>query len=243
MKTVSIFNHVLGPVMRGPSSSHTAGGYHLGSMARTMLGAVPASAVLAFDPAGSYARTYDVQGADRAFAMGFMAKALTDVSFFTALADAAASGFDLRFDIRALDRPDHPNTVDMSLTAPDGRTLRLVGRSIGGGEVEITWLAGWPVLFNGTAWELLIETDVADADRVVTALGGDGRLLGRPSVLRRDASPRVAVIAPPAAPRSPPRRAGRARPPPTRTRVGPGVLCADGTSAVHQCCRDGGTRR
>ena len=62
MKTVSIFNHVLGPVMRGPSSSHTAGGFHLGCMARTLLGAVPRSAVLAFDPDGSYARTYDVQG-------------------------------------------------------------------------------------------------------------------------------------------------------------------------------------
>jgi L-serine dehydratase len=195
MKTVSIFNHVLGPVMRGPSSSHTAGGFHLGCMARTLLGAVPASAVFGFDPAGSYARTYDVQGADRAFAMGLMAKALTDVSFFTALSDAAASGLDIRFDIRPLDRPDHPNTVEMTLTAPDGLTLQLVARSIGGGEVEITWLEGWPVLFNGTAWELLIETDAADANGAATILDADGRLLGRPSVLRRDGSPRVAVIA------------------------------------------------
>jgi L-serine dehydratase len=181
-------------------------------MARTLLGAVPASAVLAFDPAGSYARTYDVQGADRAFAMGFMARALTDVSFFTALPDAAAAGFELRFEVRALDRPDHPNTVDMSLTAPGGRTLRLMGRSVGGGEVEITWLEGWPVLFNGTAWELLIETDSADADRVVSALSGDVCLLGRPSVLRRDDSPRVAVMARRSAPLSPAARAGIAGP-------------------------------
>lgn len=210
MKTVSIFNHVLGPVMRGPSSSHTAGGFHLGSMARTLLGAVPASAVLAFDPAGSYARTYDVQGADRAFAMGFMGKPLTDASFFTALEDAAAAGIAVRFEVRPLDRPDHPNTVEMALTASDGRTLQLVARSIGGGEVEIAWLDGWPVLFSGTAWELLIEADAPDADHVISVLGADGSLLGRPSVLRRDGSPRVAVIARRSSPLTPSARAALA---------------------------------
>jgi iron-sulfur-dependent L-serine dehydratase beta subunit len=65
MKTVSIFNHVLGPVMRGPSSSHTAGAFHIGLMARSILGGAPRRAVLAFDPSGSYAATYLPQGADR----------------------------------------------------------------------------------------------------------------------------------------------------------------------------------
>ena len=200
MKTVSIFNHVLGPVMRGPSSSHTAGGFHLGCIARTLLGGVPASAVLAFDPEGSYARTYEVQGADRGFAMGLMGKPLTDPSFFTALPDAAAAGLDIRFEIRPLERPDHPNTVDMTLAAPDGRRVRLVARSIGGGEVEVTWLEGWPVLFNGSAWELLVETDVSLTGHVVTTLDEDGALIGRPAVLRRDASQTAAVVARRAAP-------------------------------------------
>ncbi len=90
-RSVSILNHVLGPIMRGPSSSHTAGAYHIASMARDLLGAAPRRAEIAFDPGGSYGRTYSAQGADRAFAMGLMGKPLTDKSFFTALADAAAT--------------------------------------------------------------------------------------------------------------------------------------------------------
>ena len=78
MKTISIFNHVLGPVMRGPSSSHTAGAFHIGSMSRSILGGTPRRAVLAFDPEGSYAATYVPQGADRGFAMGMMNRPLTD---------------------------------------------------------------------------------------------------------------------------------------------------------------------
>ena len=69
MKQISIFNHVLGPVMRGPSRSHTAGAFHIASQVRSMLGGTPARVVCAFDPEGSYAQTYAQQGADRAFAM------------------------------------------------------------------------------------------------------------------------------------------------------------------------------
>ena len=85
MKRISIFNHVLGPVMRGPSSSHTAGAYHIGVMARGLAGDGIKRVTIAFDPKGSYIRTYAQQGADRAFAMGLMGKPLTDASFFTAL--------------------------------------------------------------------------------------------------------------------------------------------------------------
>ena len=75
---------VLGPVMRGPSSSHTAGAFHIGCMARSILGGTPRRAVLAFDPASSYSVTYAAQGADRGFAMGLMGRPLTDESFLTA---------------------------------------------------------------------------------------------------------------------------------------------------------------
>jgi L-serine dehydratase len=195
VKAVSIFNHVLGPVMRGPSSSHTAGGFHLGRMARSLVGGTPRRAALAFDPGGSYARTFDVQGGDRAFAMGLMGRALTDESFFTALTDAPADGLDLAFAVRPLERPGHPNTVEMLLEGPDGQRLSLTARSIGGGEVEITWLDGWPVLFNGTAFEVLVEAPADRADAVALALSSDQALLGQPRVLRRDDGDRAAVVA------------------------------------------------
>ncbi|MGE5198174.1 MAG: serine ammonia-lyase, partial [Rhodospirillaceae bacterium] len=59
---VSILNDVLGPVMRGPSSSHTAGSYHIATIAKGLLGLPPVSAEFAFDPAGSYAQVYWQQG-------------------------------------------------------------------------------------------------------------------------------------------------------------------------------------
>jgi L-serine dehydratase len=169
MKTISILNHVLGPVMRGPSSSHTAGAFHIASMARSLLGDTPKRAVLAFDPAGSYAATYVAQGADRGFAMGLLGKPLTDESFFTSLVDAPRAGLEIEFQIRRLAHPEHPNTVEIDLTAADGSPLRLVARSIGGGEAEITRVDGRPVFFNGSAYETLVEVP-ADRARAAQAV-------------------------------------------------------------------------
>ncbi|MEK0450385.1 MAG: hypothetical protein RL088_2653 [Verrucomicrobiota bacterium] len=182
MKTVSIFNHVLGPVMRGPSSSHTAGAFHIGSMVRSMVGGTPKKAVLAFDPDGSYAATYEPQGADRGFAMGMMDRPLTDEAFFTALTDAPGAGMDLRYEVRKLPGADHPNTTDLDLTAQDGRRVHIVARSIGGGEVEITSIDGRPVLFNGTSWESLVEVPASQTAAAVALLGEDGGLLEAPAV-------------------------------------------------------------
>jgi len=181
LKTISIFNHVLGPVMRGPSSSHTAGAFHIASMARSLLGGTPKTAVVAFDPAGSYAATYVAQGADRGFAMGLLGKPLTDESFFTAIADARDAGLEIEFQIRELAGSEHPNTVEMDLTAADGSPLRLVARSVGGGEVEITQVDGRPVLFNGSAYETLVEVPAAQAPAAQALLERDIAWLEAPT--------------------------------------------------------------
>ena len=186
MKTVSIFNHVLGPIMRGPSSSHTAGAFHVACMARSLLGGVPRRAVLAFDPAGSYAATYAAQGADRGFAMGLLEKPLTDESFFTALSDAAKAGLEIEFQVRKLAQPDHPNTVEMDLTATDGKTLSLVARSIGGGEVEIVQVDGRTVLFGGSAFETLVEVPADRATAAGTLLDADDAWLAGPTRSTKD---------------------------------------------------------
>lgn len=193
MKAVSIFNHVLGPVMRGPSSSHTAGAYHIGRMARSLLGGMPSRAVLSFDPEGSYAATYEPQGADRGFAMGLMDEPLTDESFFTALQDAPGRGMSLRFDVRPLDEADHPNTTELQLYAEDGRSLSLLARSVGGGAVQITRIDGRPVQFDGSSHEVLIEVTAPSAERVTSLLQATGTCLADPDVAERDG--RVCVTA------------------------------------------------
>lgn len=177
MRAVSILNHVLGPIMRGPSSSHTAGAFHLGSMARSLLGEAPRRALMSFDPAGSYAVTYAAQGADRSFAMGILGRALTDESFFGILGEAPGLGLDLEYRVQPLAEADHPNSVELELTAADGTRLQLLARSIGGGEVEITRLNGVPVDFNGSTWELLVEVGEIEAAQAKRILVGDNALL------------------------------------------------------------------
>lgn len=192
-RQISILNHVLGPVMRGPSSSHTAGAYHIASMARSLLGDRPRRAVLAFDPDGSYAATYAAQGADRGFAMGLLGRSLTDETFFTVLTEAPGAGLEIRFEVRGLEDADHPNTVDLELAAEDGSVLRLVARSIGGGEVEIVRANGWPVALNGSAYEVLVETTQAMVPAVTELLCRDGAVLGQAETLARGSAAAVTV--------------------------------------------------
>lgn len=193
MKQTSIFNHVLGPVMRGPSSSHTAGAFHIASQVRSMLGGTPSRAVCAFDPGGSYARTYAQQGADRAFAMGLMGRPLTDGAFFDALELAPGAGLDLRFEVRAIPAADHPNMVDIEATGPDGFRLDLLARSTGGGDFEIASLRRWPILFNGCGYDLAVETDPQGLAGVLEAVRQGGALLAAPAVQERDGSALVAA--------------------------------------------------
>ena len=122
---VSIFNDVLGPVMRGPSSSHTAGSHRIAVLAAALLGTRPASVRVTFDPDGSYARVFRQQGSDRAFAAGFIGWPLTDPRFPSALDGAAGEGIELRFYVGPLADSDHPNEVALELSAPDGSGLAL----------------------------------------------------------------------------------------------------------------------
>ena len=77
----SVLNDVLGPVMRGPSSSHTAGSYHIAVIVRQLLGAEPKKVKISFDKKGSYGSTYVQQGVDQAFATGLMGWKQTDELF------------------------------------------------------------------------------------------------------------------------------------------------------------------
>jgi L-serine dehydratase len=159
LESVSILNHVLGPVMHGPSSSHTAGAFHIGRLARDLLGDEPAAATVAFDPAGSYAQCYVPQGADRAFAAGLLGWEITDPRFPMALQSAPEQGLDIRFAIEGIPGADHPNALQMRLRSRAGRRLSLRADSVGGGAVVITRLEGWPVTARGEAHNVFVELD------------------------------------------------------------------------------------
>ena len=145
----SILNDVLGPVMRGPSSSHTAGSYHIAVTARALLGEIPVAAEFTFDPDGSYAETYWQQNADKAFAAGLLGWKLTDVRFARALDDARRSGTGIVFRVAKLARTDHPNMVFITLTGRSGKRLDLLAKSTGGGTFAVVEVNGRMVAIDG----------------------------------------------------------------------------------------------
>jgi L-serine dehydratase len=155
MASISILNDVLGPVMRGPSSSHTAGSYHIGRLIRSLVGSTPAAATFTFDPLGSYAATYRQQGVDLALAAGLLGWPITDERFPRALDLARAGGLKLRFRVARLEAADHPNTVRADLRPENGPRLEVMAKSVGGGAVEITSVDGRPVSLDGRSPEVL----------------------------------------------------------------------------------------
>jgi len=180
MKRVSILNDVLGPVMRGPSSSHTAAPFFIGTIARALLGEEPASVTIAFDPKGSFAQVYRQQGSDLGFAAGLMGMAITDERFPQALDLAAEKGIEIKFSIESLPEADHPNTVDIRMVSRSGEQLSASAQSIGGGAFQLTRLDSWPIMLTGNAYELLIETKAGAETVVLEVLGRSLKQLGAP---------------------------------------------------------------
>jgi L-serine dehydratase len=173
----SIFNDVIGPVMRGPSSSHTAASFHIATLARALFGETPASARIAFDPGGSFGQVYRQQGSDLAFAAGLMGWSITDNRFPHALALAAGQDLALTFVVEPLHQPEHPNTVQLQLGSRSGQPLELVAKSTGGGAVVFTRLDGWSVQLTGDAHDLLVVVDAAAEEPAAALLASDGDLL------------------------------------------------------------------
>jgi L-serine dehydratase len=187
MSAPSIFNDIIGPVMRGPSSSHTAGSFHIARLAATLLGAPPVRARVVFDPSGSYAQVFRQQGVDRAYAVGLLGWPLTDVRFLSALDEAAATGVALSFAVEPLDGADHPNTADIELASADGAIVRVRATSVGGGAVAVTRVDGWPVRLTGETFCALAEGGAGSVPAMRAALESDGQAVPGAACLERGA--------------------------------------------------------
>ncbi|CAN5800092.1 L-serine ammonia-lyase, iron-sulfur-dependent subunit beta [soil metagenome] len=142
---VSLFD-ILGPVMVGPSSSHTAGACRLGLMARAILGGTPARAHIALH--GSFAATGEGHGTHRALVGGLIGIQPDDLRLRHAYDDARAAGLEWEFGEIDLGEDAHPNTAVLELTRGDDRvTVR--GASIGGGRIEVTEIDGFHIALGG----------------------------------------------------------------------------------------------
>jgi L-serine dehydratase len=137
---------IIGPVMVGPSSSHTAGACRLGLLARNLVGGTPERARIELH--GSFARTGEGHGTDKAIVGGLMGYRPDDERLRTALETAEGEGLDYRFEKTTLDDDAHPNTVRITVERGD-RSSVMVGSSLGAGRVLVTEIDGYPVEVTG----------------------------------------------------------------------------------------------
>src|SRR5690606_15566661 len=149
---VGLFD-ILGPVMVGPSSSHTAGACRLGLMARAILGGTPDHARIALH--GSFARTGEGHGTHRAIVGGLVGIAPDDLRLRHAYDEAKAAGLEWDFEEVDLGDNAHPNTAVFEVRRGD-ETVRLRGASVGGGRIEVTEIDGFPVALGGDYHTLVV---------------------------------------------------------------------------------------
>lgn len=151
MKYKSVFD-IIGPIMIGPSSSHTAGAARIGRIARSLFGRKPKWAHISFY--GSFAQTYKGHGTDVAIVGGLLDFDTFDERIKSSLQIAKQEGLAVTFyEEEAV--PNHPNTAKIHIGDENGE-LELVGISIGGGKIEITELNGFELKLSGHHPALLI---------------------------------------------------------------------------------------
>ncbi|TFJ94626.1 L-serine ammonia-lyase, iron-sulfur-dependent subunit beta [Lentibacillus salicampi] len=151
MKFNSVFD-IIGPVMIGPSSSHTAGAARIGKAARNLLGKEPKWAKIHLYE--SFAKTYKGHGTDFALAGGLLGFETDDPRMNQALEMAEDRGLSIQF-IEDSAGVDHPNTARL-IIGDDTEQIELTGISIGGGKIEITELNGFELRLSGNHPAILI---------------------------------------------------------------------------------------
>ncbi|MDA8195151.1 MAG: L-serine ammonia-lyase, iron-sulfur-dependent subunit beta [Thermaerobacter sp.] len=151
MKYTSAFD-IIGPVMVGPSSSHTAGANRIGRVARKLLGTHPERAACRF--MGSFAETYRGHGTDLAVVAGICGMSAADPNIPMAFDVAREAGVEVSIATEAVGLY-HPNTVSIALSA-GFEAVALIGSSLGGGKIEIVEIDGFPVRLSGDRIGLVI---------------------------------------------------------------------------------------
>ena len=154
MKTYGL-RDVIGPIMVGPSSSHTAGALALASMARKLFGEQPERAV--FTLYGSFAATGSGHGTDKALVAGILGLATDDPRVADAFALAKAAGVQVDIVWDTTTEVAHPNTVDIRCESREGRTLEMRGVSIGGGAAVIRRINGIDVDITGERTSVVVH--------------------------------------------------------------------------------------
>ena len=164
---------VLGPIMVGPSSSHTAGALRIARVAR-LLAPRPLARV-DFTLFNSFSRTHRGHGTDKALIAGLLGMEPDDTRIPESFLWAEKAGLSFRFGTISL--PDaHPNSVLLRLRGKHGGEKRVVAASIGGGRIEVRRIDDMPLRFSAEQPTLIVSNDdqpgaVADVSRILADAG------------------------------------------------------------------------
>lgn len=147
---------IIGPVMVGPSSSHTAGAVRIGYVARMLLGEpVRRAEILLY---GSFLATGKGHGTDKALVAGLLGMEPDDIRIPDSFRLADASGVIFSFGEAAL-KDAHPNSAELRLEGISGKRLSIVGKSIGGSQIRISQIDGIATDFSGSYPTLIIHNE------------------------------------------------------------------------------------
>lgn len=138
---------VVGPIMVGPSSSHTAGALRIASMVRDLLDSDPTD--VTFTLYGSFSQTYRGHGTDRALVAGMLGLHTDDLRIKDSFELAEKTGLTFTFEVDPDTKTDHPNTVDINVTDESGAHMQVRGESVGGGAARLVRLDGMIVDITG----------------------------------------------------------------------------------------------
>ncbi len=150
----SIFNDVIGPVMRGPSSSHCAGSLRIGRMIRNLMGDSLRDVLIEYDPNGSLVTTHESQGSDMGLYGGLLGYETWDRRLLHYRNEVKKAGIAVRVKYVSYGAT-HPNTYRIT-AVNDSTTHRVTALSVGGGMIELVEIDGGEVRMQGDRWETIV---------------------------------------------------------------------------------------
>ncbi|WP_271400129.1 L-serine ammonia-lyase, iron-sulfur-dependent subunit beta [Salinicoccus roseus] len=183
MKYKSVFD-IIGPVMVGPSSSHTAGAARIGLLARSLFGGQPDHVDIYLY--GSFKDTYKGHGTDVALIGGLLGFDTDDDRIITAEALAKEASMQYHF-IEMEEERSHPNTALLHLVK-GSEQLTIEGISIGGGKIEVVSINDYPIALSGNYPALLVfhKDTFGTIARVTTILGNNEINVSQMNVARKE---------------------------------------------------------
>ena len=192
LKFQSVFD-IIGPVMIGPSSSHTAGAVRIGKIVNSIFGEIPEE--VTFQLYNSFAKTYQGHGTDKALVAGILGMDTDDPEIKNSLEIAHRKGIKLYWNILKDSNAPHPNTAKITVKK-GSKDMSITVVSIGGGNIEVTELNGFSVsLKMNTPTLIIVHQDIPGMIARVTDILSDYNInIAQMNVTREKAGEKAIMI-------------------------------------------------